>query len=210
MKVSKVEPLPNIDFNQHNSLFLTQTKSKSKFGNSESSETSALFDKDLHDKITPENYFKPCYNFHSANDKRIDKNNFKDIKSDVKSLFDKKHTFKIDHRKSDSKPLEKNDLMILFESSLQGQALTQSVFEKQAEENLALNIQKDEKNKKIDFHEDESEEDDLKQSFVSFLGNGSEEIYEATKNTSFNKIPELIEKLKFEKKLNFTDSKIIV
>ena len=212
-KINKTQPLPNIDFLQHNSLFMTKTKLKSKFNTTPDSST-PNFNEDLKNKITPPNYFKPCYNFHDTSDKRIDINNFKEIKSDMRSLFDPKklenQTNSLNLRKSSSKPLEKNDLKILLESNLQEIGLTQSVFERETELNMAM---LDEENREaraqgfVELEEEDMEEDDLRQSFVSFLGNGAEDVNDMANKDTLNKIPNLLENVKFEKKLNFTDSK---
>jgi hypothetical protein len=220
-KISKTDPLPNIDFKQHNSLFITETKSKSKFKISNNEEDEE-FNEDLKSKVTPSNYFHPCYNFHKKTDKRIDINNFKEIKSDMKNLFDMKKIDKPqnmgDRRESKSKPLEKNDLKILLESNIQGMALTQSVFERETELNLAarLNLENQEERasnlleESVEDDDSNQEQDSLKQSFVSFLGTNNEENSQTTNDQTFEKIPDLLDNLKFEKKLNFTDGNPIL
>jgi hypothetical protein len=210
---------------------LTETKSKSKFPISSAEDPNKKFEKDLENKMTPEDYFAPCYNFHSEQDKRIDVNNFSEIKSDMKNLFDKNKINKMNlpSRQSKSKPLDNNDLMVLFESSLQGMTLTQSAFDRQTEENIKFNLENEEFQKNRDLgsmdttNESEKhkgretfhmlrqsgtfEEEDLKQSFVSFLGSGENEIGEKEKEQVFDNFTDLIENIQFEKKMNFTKSK---
>lgn len=191
---------------------MTETKLKSKFPAPRPADAASCFDKDLSNEMTPADYFEPCFNFHSETDKRIDVKNFSKIKSDMKRLFsrEKLGQMKFEPRQSKSKPLDKNDLMVLFESSLQGMALTQSAFDRQTEENIAFTLssegQGEEAGEVRESFQRMSEsgtfeEEDLKQSFVSFLGTDKPD---AADNPTLENLPHLIENVKFEKKLNFT------
>lgn len=205
-QATELEPLPNLRFKQHDSLFLTKTKKKAKFAEASNQENGGNFDKSLGEGVTPENYFDACFNFHSKMDTRIDMKNFSKIKSDVRQLFGPEQESQKQTNSSNTADLRINDLRVLVESLSQEKALSQSTFDRDMESQLSsesgLHPLSEEGFAKLS-ESGTRDEDDLKQSFVSFLGTKNES---GDNKDALDQIPNLLADIKFEKKLNFSNS----
>lgn len=226
------DTLPNIDFEQHQALFLTKTKHK----NVQSTQKTELFGQDLGENATPSDYFSKCFNFHSENDTRINFDSFTDIDRELDHLLQdsynlKKNTDLKNYSKRtsindntntnchmDRNTLDKNDLILLLESDLQTKPLTQSAFPDQNIMNSDIQFEESAKPQIITETTDErslnvSNSDDklsLRESFISFLGDQTKDLPDPKKEFLKKEIPELIQKAKKQKFKNFTSSKIFI
>lgn len=204
-QASRLEPLPNLRFTQHNSLFLTKTKKKKRVAQPVVSEESNGFEKGLGDRVTPDHYFDACFNFHSKLDTRIDMKNFSQIKSDVRQLFGKQRDAPAQVDPGKTQGIRMNDLSVLVESLSQEKALSQSTLDRDLR-SQQTNEWPEEPPKEEGFaklsESGTNEEDSLKQSFISFLGTGDDK----GKPEALAQLPDLLADIQFQKKLNFSHS----